>query len=199
MNNLITSNAPWSVTIKGRSFDFDADYRNFIKFEQLMRDVDITDEMVRYQYIVNLFFIEIPPLEDAKEVLDAVLEMYKGGSLKYNEEPASSTRIYDFVEDAELIYSAFRSDYNIDLTEIEQLHWWKFKALFMGIKPENTISKIMEYRGMDTSKFKGEQKAFYDKMKKRYALGKDKRTEDLMRQIADRLKRGESINDLVNR
>jgi len=61
--------------------------------------------------------------------------------------------------------------YNIDLQEIKYMHWWKFKALFNGLAENTEIVKIMGYRAVNLSKIKDkEQKNFYKRMKKIYAL-----------------------------
>ena len=41
------------------------------------------------------------------------------------------------------------SQYGIDLIDIEELHWYKFLALFKGLKDDEIISKIMAYRGYE--------------------------------------------------
>lgn len=51
----------------------------------------------------------------------------------------------DYELDADYIYSAFMSQYGIDLCEIEYLHWHKFLALMKGLK-DQVICDIMQYR-----------------------------------------------------
>lgn len=199
MNNLLTSNAPWSVSIAEHSYKFDADFRNFIKFEMLLNDPEITDEFERYRYMVRLFFVEIPPVEYAEETVQRIVEIYQGGVGSERKSSSKSKEpVYDLVQDSDLIYSAFQSDYKIDLNSIPQLHWWKFKALFLGLKADNLLVKIMEYRGADTSKMKGEQKQHYEKMRQTYMLKKISKNDSLIKQIEERLMRGESIADLIS-
>ena len=63
------------------------------------------------------------------------------------------------------------SQYNIDLQDIEYLHWWKFRALFDSLDENNRLSKIIQYRSMDLTKIKDkEQKKFYKNMKKLYKI-----------------------------
>ena len=89
-----------------------------------------------------------------------------------------SKQIYSYEFDDELIYSAFRDQYRINLQTIPYLHWWEFKAMFSGLKEDNLIVKIMGYRAMDLSKIKDkEEKKYYKKLKKLYALP-DMRTEE---------------------
>lgn len=77
-----------------------------------------------------------------------------------------------------MIYTAFKTQYNIDLEEIEFLHWWKFKAMFNGLKSDNKIVEIMGYRAIDLSKIKDkEEKKRYKELKRIYALP-DMRTQE---------------------
>lgn len=68
----------------------------------------------------------------------------------------------DYEIDADYIYSAFMSQYNIDLIEVEELHWHKFLALLKGLKEDEVISKIMSYRCYEKS---DEKKNIYEELK----------------------------------
>ena len=51
------------------------------------------------------------------------------------------------------------------------MHWWKFKAMFNGLKSDNKIVEIMGYRAIDLSKIKDkEEKKRYKELKRIYAL-----------------------------
>ena len=78
-------------------------------------------------------------------------------------------QIYSFTHDADYIYAAFMEQYGIDLNAVE-LHWWKFSAMFSGLKENCLISKVMGYRAADTAGMDKEQKKFYKKMKEIYKL-----------------------------
>ena len=166
--NLITEVAPLSIEIGGVDYAIDADFRNCIRFEQLMFDPALNDD-TRWALALNLFFPNIP--QDIQAALQKILWLYAADQEeKKTSGSGRQKRIYSFEHDSEYIFAAFYSDYGIDLNEIEFLHWWKFRALFAGLKPDNLICKIMEYRGADLSKLKGEEKKFYQKMQKQYAL-----------------------------
>jgi hypothetical protein len=79
-------------------------------------------------------------------------------------------QIYSFEHDADYIYSAFLEQYGIDLNETK-MHWWKFRTLFNGINENTLFSKITGYRSMNLEDIKDkEQKKYYEKMKRLYAL-----------------------------
>lgn len=73
------------------------------------------------------------------------------------------------------------------------LHWWKFKALFDALKPDNTICKIMEWRGADTKKMKGEQKIFYQRMQRLYALPRPREEREVLDEITQALIDGRNL------
>ena len=79
--------------------------------------------------------------------------------------------MYSFEHDDRYIYAAFLSDYGIDLQDVEDLHWWKFRAMFLALNDSCEFKKIMGYRSMKiTSKMSKEQRAFYEKMQRIHAL-----------------------------
>ena len=89
------------------------------------------------------------------------------------------------------------SQYNIDLQDIEYLHWWKFKALFKALNVNNKIVKIMEYRSIDLSKIKDKsQKDFYKKMKKIYEIPMPKEDKEKLDEINNILLNGGNIGDI---
>ena len=186
-----------TVEIGGRAYKFDADFRNFIQMEQLMRDSEVTDEL-RLLLLLNLFYPEIP--EDASGAVEEILKVYSGDAQPDGSEGrprGSGKRIYDFNQDAEYIYSAFKADYDLDLIDVEFLHWSKFQSMFIGLKPDNLICKIMEYRSADTSKMKGEQKAFYRKMQRQFRLEESGAKSDHLAKVREALLSGGDLTGLV--
>ena len=78
--------------------------------------------------------------------------------------------LYSFEKDADLIYAAFLSEYGIDLQDIEDMHWWKFSALFDGLADDQKIRQVMHIRGMNTSGLPRKEVKRINELKKLYAL-----------------------------
>ena len=119
-------------------------------------------------------------------------------AMKAFEELAIGISKEDENYDDSYIYSAFLSQYNIDLQDINDLHWWKFKAMFESLKEDNKICEIMKYRASDLSKIKDkEEKAFYKKMKQIYKLPEyiDKEQKEKEDEIA-KILMGDGVLDL---
>lgn len=154
-------------------------FRSFILFELLMQDnkIDMVDKIA----ISLSYFYDEPP-KDIKKAIDGILWFYTKGQKDKKkakkQEEKTKKQIYSYEYDGDYIYSAFLSQYGLDLNEIEYLHWWKFKSLFECLNDENKICQIMGYRAVDLSKIKDkEQKKKYKRLKQQYALP-DERTEE---------------------
>jgi len=153
-------------------------FRSFILFELLMQDntIEKNDKMA---LAINLFYEKIP--NDINKALEGILWFYtRGKDIKSNGngQKGQKKQIYSFEYDADLIYAAFKDQYGLDLNKIDYLHWFKFKALFEGLKSDNKICEIMGYRAIDTSKIKDkEEQKKYKRLQREYALP-DNRSED---------------------
>ena len=162
--------------------DFNTNFKNSILFELLMQESDLSNEAKVYQAL-KIYYPNLNQITDVNKAIDNMLWFYKCG--KEDEEETSqrvkkenTKRIYSYEFDNELIYSAFKDQYSIDLQDIEYLHWWKFKAMFDALKDDNKIVEIMGYRAINLSKIKDkEMRKHYKKMQKLYALP-DMRSEE---------------------
>ena len=107
-------------------------------------------------------------------------------------------RIYSFEHDDDYIYSAFLTQYHIDLQDIEYLHWWKFKALLRTLSSDLEFSKIMEYRSVDIdATMTKEQRDFYRRKKELYALPLPADEEEKVDAIAEALMNGGDLTGLL--
>ena len=180
MINLLLNNI--DEIVKNRiKIDFDTDFRIAIAFEIMMQNPKYSNKAKTYQAL-RLFYPKINQIEDVEKAINDIIWFYSCGK---NEEKTSqknkkgnNKQIYSYEFDNDLIYSAFKNQYNIDLEEIEYLHWWKFKAMFNGLKSDNKIVEIMGYRAMNLSKIKDkEMKKHYKELQEEYKLP-DMRTEE---------------------
>lgn len=157
---------------------FRTDFRISILFELLMQDPNIKKEDKILKTLV-LFYTEPKYVTEIglHTAIDNALWFYRCGKEEENDDNNEENdekkvkQIYSFEFDDKYIYAAFLDQYNINLQQIEYLHWWEFKAMFDGLKEENQIVKIMGYRATDLSKIKDkEEKKRYKKLKDLYAL-----------------------------
>lgn len=162
--------------------DFNTNFKNSILFELLMQESNLSSEAKIYQAL-KIYYSNLNQITDVNKAIDNILWFYKCG--KEDKEKTSQKvtkenmkRIYSYEFDNELIYSAFKDQYNIDLQEIKFMHWWKFKAMFDALKEDNKIVQIMGYRAVNLNKIKDkDMRKHYKKMQKLYALP-DMRSEE---------------------
>jgi len=198
--NILIDLLPEEIEIEGIEYKINSDFRNSMLFELMMADNDL-DDNEKIIKALELYYPDIP--ENINLAIDQLLWFYRCGKdmVKSSENgKGKSTQIYDFNFDDDYIYSAFLDQYNIDLQDIENLHWWKFKAMFKSLREDNEIVKIMGYRSMDLNKIKDkEEKAHYKKMKDLYKIqnhiGQDE-TEKL-KLIQEALQKGEDLSKLL--
>jgi hypothetical protein len=190
---------PNTVNIDGIDYKINSNFRTSILFELLMQDKTIKEaDMI--PIALNLYYDIVP--ENIKEAIEKMLWFYRcGKDIEEQKETKSSKsieQIYSFEYDDDYIFTAFLSQYGIDLQEIEFLHWWKFKAMFSSLNDTNKIVKIMEYRSTDLTKIKDkEQKEFYRNMKDLYKLPMNKEERDVVNKLQEALKNGEDITQYL--
>lgn len=169
--SLLIDSLPRSICIHGKDYAIRWDHRAAILYEMLMLDNEVPAEE-KPILALKLFYPVVP--EDWKEALEGIQWFYRCGDDEQEKKrrggKGNQDRIYSFDYDAPHIYSAFLSQYSIDLTEVNGLHWWKFRALFQGLKEDCNLCKIMGYRAMDMNEVGKEQKEFYRKMKEQYRI-----------------------------
>lgn len=172
MANIILDVLPETVEIDGAEYRINSDFRISILFELLMQD----DEVGKRQKLIQglkLYYPEIP--QNMTEAVDKMIWFYRCGketeSGGHGSGSGRAKQIYSFEHDDDYIYAAFLEQYGIDLQDIEELHWWKFRALFRGLSEDTEFVKIMGYRSVKiTSKMSKEQREFYKKMQSIHAL-----------------------------
>ena len=200
--NILIDKLPTSLTINGKEYEINSDFRVSILFELLMLD-DEVDKENKLAIALQLYYKECPQAKDIDEAIRQMLWFYKCGKedkkIKGSSNNSNVDAIYNFEYDDDLIYAAFMSQYKIDLNSIRYLHWWKFKAMFKALNEDNEIVKIMQYRSTDISKIKDkEQKAFYKKMQKLHELPKYSKDEiEKLNEINEMLSIGKDIKNIV--
>ena len=143
--NLLIDCAPKEVDIDGELVPIESNFRTSILFELMLLDPDIPEPVKMVQGL-GLYYTMIP--QNTQAAVERMVWFCRGGQQEEDRpgkgKPKSA--IYSFDYDDEMIYSAFRAQYGIDLQDIEYLHWWQFKALFHGLTEEHEIVKAMGYR-----------------------------------------------------
>lgn len=157
--NILLDILPSTVIVEEIEYEIDTNFRTGICFEQLFSASNIDNDKKLATAMVLYYGRNIPP--NKAEAMMAIVKFYLCGSepKKPKKTKAKSAvgkrrmdKIYDFDVDSGYFYAAFLAQYNIDLNDIDYLHWWKFMALFEGLKRDNELQRIMEIRATDVTK-----------------------------------------------
>lgn len=196
--NILVDLLPIKLKIEDTEYSVNTDFRSSILFELLMQDTEIENNK-KIEVALDLYYPYIP--NNLDKAVEQILWFYRcGKELQEVKGYSNKNRelIYSFDFDDMYIYSAFLDQYNIDLQDVEYLHWWKFKAMFYALKDDNTISKIMGYRSVDiTNDMSSEQKKFYRQMKEIYKIPVSKSEDQKLNAIEYALLNGGNLTGLL--
>ena len=199
--NILIDRLPRTVFLDGQDYRINSNFRTSILFELMMQDSTLTKNE-RAMNALKLYFPEIP--EDTKGAFKKIIWFYGCGKAEKESSGSASeekrkTRVYSFEHDDDYIFSAFLYQYRIDLQDIRYLHWWKFRSMFNALTEENLFVKIMQYRSMKISAdLPKEQKDFYKKMKKMYALPVSQDEMEKTAAIEEALMNGGDLSGLLD-
>lgn len=196
--NLLIDGLPEDVEICGQLVPIETSFRTGILFEEMIRDVTLGNTE-KLQTALELYFpgVRFETFDMAQEALERLFWFYRCG-----EEPAETTGSaeedeggstappFSYEHDADYIYAAFLQAYNIDLARYT-LHWWQFRALFRALPEDTQIMKIIGYRTMKIpAKLPKEQKQYYQRMKRLYALPQSEDRQQLESDLSTLLMNG---------
>lgn len=135
MLDLTKQALPNTVTVDGKAFLLNTDYRVWLRYTRDIKSGEIFDASY-------LFEGEYPPAIS----IVALLDFWQPKSPLPRPIRHSDAIPIDYDLDADLIYAAFLEQYGIDLIDVEHLHWHKFIALLRGISEDTKLGKVMGYR-----------------------------------------------------
>lgn len=154
---------PDGVTVDGKFYKLDFDFRNVLKMmDELARD-DIMPEAREYNALKCL--TKRP--KNSSKVLDAVRDI-----LFQKRPKKDAKKVTDFVQDAGMIRAAFRQAYGIDLYT-EKLHWIEFSELLNAIPEGSRYAEVVGIRARPmpaATKWNAEERNWLAKAKAEVAI-----------------------------
>lgn len=154
--NLFYENIPEIINVAGCDIPIITDFREHIKLIDMLND-DSVLPTEKYYFIMQ-YFKEKPPdfLDALDKLIDFVMmtEMQEEYEEQTEEDAGRRKPLYSFKFDYPYIFSAFLSEYGINLRKIPYLHWWEFKMLFDGLSEKTEIKQRIMYRSIDTGTIK---------------------------------------------
>lgn len=204
--NILMDELPYTVFVAEEEVTINTDYRTGILFEQALSDLEMPDDekldTVLRLYYGDVIFPLLDSVDTVKEALDNIMWFYRCGAdmtarSESEEETSGKDLPFSYEHDAGYIYAAFLETYKIDLTK-NRLHWWQFRALFLGLPETTLFCKIMEYRTMEIpAKMPKERKEFYRRMKRIYKIPESAEQIRLEKELEAILASGGDISQLI--
>lgn len=171
------------IEIEGNLYKLNLSFDNVIRWYQLMQD-DKVNEYGKIEIAFMMFIIDCPNV-DIEVKISTVHELskYLSGKTDDDEENDGTYELqkeyFNFEQDANYIYSAFRQQYGINLIkEKGKLRWEEFIALLNGLSNNTKFMEIVDIRatdpptGNDPSEIAERNRLL--KLKQIYALESDK-------------------------
>lgn len=201
---MIFKKSPMDLNINGESFFIKTDFRDWVQFEKTINQYAETEEEKITNLAKAIDFILDGKIPDVplNLLVDGVLNFYSCSddwkTIKTGK--SSGNAVFDYEYDSLFMYSAFKEQYGIDLEDIEYLHWWKFRAMFRGLKNDCKLSEIIGYRAIKIDgKMPKSQRDFYNEMKKTYAIPISQELIHKDDELIEALKNGGDISEIIKR
>lgn len=204
--NVLMDDLPYTVIVANVRLPINTDYRTGILFEQTLNDPVMPEDekliTILQLYYGDAFFSLLDDMDTVQEALNGIMWFYRCGAdetenSKTDSESSGKEPPFSYEHDAGYIHAAFVEAYGIDLTK-DRLHWWQFRALFLGLPETVLFCKIMGYRTMEIlAKMPKAQKRFYQRMKEIYKIPESAEQTRLEKEMEAILAQGGDISHLI--
>lgn len=179
MFNVLLDRLP--TTYKG--YLIRTDFRVGIQLYNCYKDKSLTYEEKYFTMFKLLYGNGIPSNPDV--AFDGFVWFMNLGNIpkrKNNSDSDTSKEVIDFEIDATKIYSSFKYKFGIDLNK-EKMHWFQFRYLMMELR-DCHLSDVIEIREKSIDKCSSkEERDWYQKYKKQYAIEPCQDDEDILENI----------------
>ena len=153
---------PDGVTVCGKRYKLDFDFRNVLRMMEVLGNNDLTQEARD--------FLALKCLTKRPRNVSVVLAAVKG--ILFDKKPGSGERLTSFEQDAGMIRTAFRQEYGIDLFR-ERLHWLEFTELLQNLPEGNRYEEVLGIRARPLpapTKYNAKEREWLLKAKQQCAL-----------------------------
>lgn len=166
MINPLYEEFPESIKVDGEEYGILTDFREWIRFSDMLGDNDLTDEEKLY-LLTN--WLTDDPRKITAELVNAVFSFYRADALNPDlvendnendrEEESQPKRppVFSWKYDAKFLIGDFRRYYGIDLLSAN-MHWWEFLCLFAALPEDSQCRKRIDIRSTDLSKIKDKER-----------------------------------------
>lgn len=153
--NLFYEEYPDTILVNDVEIPVITDFREYIKLMDMLNDSKLLSH--EKAYFLLQYFKEIP--KDFSAAIDALIGFVLMDELQTaestnNQNETPKKEVYSFEYDYPFIFSAFLSEYGINIRTIPYMHWWEFRLLFDGLPEKTEIKQRIMYRSIDLNEIK---------------------------------------------
>lgn len=130
---------PDSITVDGKRYKCDFDFRNVLKMLEIMQREDIYPDARDYLCAKCVISSKMPT-KTVRNVYNALCSVLFPKAVQTGEK-----RLTSYEQDAGLIRTAFRQVYGIDLFRAK-LHWFEFQELLQNLPEGNRFEETVGIR-----------------------------------------------------
>ena len=165
MNLRLYEHLPDSVTVNGKKYKCDFDFRNVLKMLDVMQRDDIYP--TARDYLCVRCIVRSRRITDATAVYSAL------GDLLFQKTPdTDGKRVTSFEQDSGMIRAAFRQVYGIDLYR-DKLTWFEFTDYLHNLPEGNRYADVLGIRSRPLpapTKYNAKEREWLMQAKQRFAL-----------------------------
>lgn len=153
--NILIDELPTELLVGEKSYPINTDFKTCLTIILAFEDEELT-ALEKQIILLTDLFVELPT--DYEAAIKAGMK-FLNGPIGETAEEGTGLRLYSFSKDANLIYAAFRQTHGVDL-QLDNMHWWKFLALFMDLGQDTTFCNLITLRKrVKTGKASKEERA----------------------------------------
>ena len=187
--NILLDKLPTSIIANGEKLKINTDFRVWIEVSYVLDTLTekITNDILSgvIERIIELAFYEQPKTVNESLFIE-IIDFYSGYAPKNTKAPVKVERVFDYKNDAELIYASFAQQYGIRLIN-EAMHWIEFSTLFKNLSEDTAFRQVIRIRTMKANDVPKEQRNDLAKLKELYKLPISKDDEELINKLSANL------------
>lgn len=160
-----SSKYPEYIEVDDTRYKLNTDFRVALRCFEIVEDENI-DDYERALAVCYLLIGEIP-IDKIDKILPLLVRFLQCDESK---EDDGQLKDMDLIYDDKFITASFMSDYQIDLSTIDHMHWWQYIVLVNGLTNDCILNRVRDIRTCDISDYKGKARQRLSKAKQLLAL-----------------------------
>lgn len=137
---------PTALEINGAEYEINTDFRVVLTIFEAFEDPELS-EKEKSLVMLYLLFVEpgAIPRGDLQDALTKAAWFIDGGGAERKETGSSGKRVFSWVHDEKILFSAINKVAGFETRAAEYLHWWTFLGYFNEIG-EGMFSTVISIR-----------------------------------------------------